>query len=232
MLTMWCPGVRVARTWTRRTSGHFARFTITRKPPALTNPAAVRVERGLSRTDAMKMDGLSPRIIHGRLSKGDMMGKRGPQPKPHTLRALEGNPGRRPLNKAAPQAVGHPDCPAHLGKYAQGVWERVLGSMPPQLYGGADREILAAYCAAVEMHRAAYLKIRGGKELDDPTGDETEIEVPSKWFSVAAQQATLVINLGAKLGLDPASRSSINVPPARPVSKFAGLVGIQGGLTA
>ena len=141
---------------------------------------------------------------------------------------MDGNPARRPLNKSAPAANGLPECPSHLGAYGQEVWTRLLASMPPQLYGAADTEILAAYCDAVELRRAAVMKIRQGGELVDATPGQ-EVEAPSKWFAVVTQQANLIATLGSKLGLDPASRSSINVPPAEQASKFGNLMAISGG---
>lgn len=150
------------------------------------------------------------------------MGKRGPQPKPDQLKALEGNPGKRPINKEAPIADGRPECPPQVGEYGRLVWERVINSMPDRLYGTADTEMLAAYCVAAERHRDACVEISQNKY--DGEGDR-----PSKWFPVMAQQATLIMQLGGKLGLDPVSRSSINMAPEKSVSKFGSLMAINGG---
>lgn len=157
------------------------------------------------------------------------MGARGPAKRPAALRMMDGNPGKQAVNKAAPVATGALECPSHLGAYGQEVWARLIASMPPHLYGAADTELLAAYCDAVEMRRAASMKIRGGGELLDPSPGQ-EVEAPSKWFAVVTQQATLIAALGSKLGLDPAARSSINLPPAPDqASKFGNLMAISGG---
>ena len=156
------------------------------------------------------------------------MGARGPAKRPNALRILDGNPARRPLNKAAAAARGLPECPPYLGAYGQEVWARLLASMPPQLYGAADTEILAAYCDAVEMRLAAVMKIQRGGELLDATPGQRAKD-PSAWFAVAAQQASLIAKLGSKLGLDPAARSSINLPSAQQASKFGNLITISGG---
>lgn len=153
------------------------------------------------------------------------MGARGPQPKPQALKELEGNPGKKALNRSAPQALGEVVCPDTVKGYGRTVWRRIVDSMPEEIYGAADIELLAAYCLAVERFHEANAEI----DRNRYGGEDGR---PSKWFQVMAQQATLIAQLGGRLGLDPASRSSINVPDKRPTSKFAGLIGINGGRSA
>lgn len=155
------------------------------------------------------------------------MGKRGPAPKPAELRRLEGNPGKRRLNPRAPQATGVPRCPAHLDDYGKTVWRRVVGAMPPRLYTAADREVLAAYCTAAALHRKAVLAIR--REGAVAVG-EGGAPYQSPWVGIANRQAGLIASLGSKLGLDPSSRSTLNMPDdGPPKSKFARFTAIPGG---
>lgn len=158
------------------------------------------------------------------------MGKRGPQPKPQELKQLEGNPGKRRTNKNAPKADGVPDCPEHLGEYARIVWERIARSMPPQLYKAADTDLLAAYCEAADLHKRAIEAVR---EQGEVSVGESGAPYQNPWVSIQNKQAQLLASLGSRLGLDPATRSSINMPEEDDApSKFNGLVAIQGGRSA
>ena len=75
---------------------------------------------------------------------------RGRKPKPTTIKVLEGNPGRRPLNDREPQAPpGIPECPEFLGEEARAEWFRmamVLTNMG--LLTLADRSAFTTYCVA------------------------------------------------------------------------------------
>lgn len=81
-----------------------------------------------------------------------MSGSRGPLPKPAALRALEGNPGKRPLNLAdgVNPRVEIPSAPKHLGTEARKEWKRITPLLEELgLISGLDRTALALYCQAV-----------------------------------------------------------------------------------
>ena len=157
------------------------------------------------------------------------MGRRGPQPKPQPIKELEGNPGKRALNKSAPEPSGAPSCPEHLGDYGREVWMRIERSMPPGLYAQCDTELLAAYCAAADLHRKAVEQIKTEGEV---AIGQSGAPYQNPWVSIQNKQAALLASLGSRLGLDPAARSSIQMPEQKPKSKFAGLVSINGRKTA
>ena len=93
------------------------------------------------------------------------MGLRGPTPKPTAIRILEGNPGRRPLNKQEPKPEqGAPTCPQWLDKEAKTEWRRVVPQLDRMgLLTKIDRDALALYCDAWSQFLAArrILKDRG-----------------------------------------------------------------------
>src|SRR4029453_5327217 len=66
------------------------------------------------------------------------------------LKILQGNPGKRKLNKQEPQPeAAIPECPEHLSAEAKPEWE----AMSQRLYKAGllthlDRAALAAYCQA------------------------------------------------------------------------------------
>lgn len=154
------------------------------------------------------------------------MGKRGPAPEPSTLKDMKGNPGKRAQNKSEPEATGTPRCPNHLGSYGKAVWKRIAESMPDSLYAQADRELLAAYCAAADLHKRAVEAIKDEGEV---AIGESGQPYQNPWVGIQNKQAQLMATLGTRLGLDPAARTSIQMPKENPKSKFGDLVGINGG---
>lgn len=155
------------------------------------------------------------------------MGKRGPQPKPQMIKELEGNPGRRALNKEAPEATGRPVCPQYLTPYAKTVWRRILDAMPPKVYAACDSHLLAAYCSAADLHKRSVEALKTEGEV--ATG-ANGAPYQNPWVSIQNKQAQLLATLGSRLGLDPASRSSLNLPAEeKPKGKFGNLIGIKGG---
>jgi phage terminase small subunit len=75
---------------------------------------------------------------------------RGRKPKPTHLKLVQGNPGRRPLNKqeAKPRRTV-PTCPGHLNAVARREWRRVVPLLAEcGLLTEVDRAPRAAYCQA------------------------------------------------------------------------------------
>lgn len=75
---------------------------------------------------------------------------RGRRPKPIRLKALTGNPGKRPLNPAELNPEPNvPECPAELGPVAHREWDRLAGELGAlRILTNLDRAALAAYCGA------------------------------------------------------------------------------------
>src|SRR5262245_46000217 len=84
------------------------------------------------------------------------MGRRGPPPKPPTLRVLHGNPGKRPMGHNPHPEATAPRCPRTLNPAARRVWKRIV----PQLecmgvLATVDRDALVAYCRTYARWEAA-----------------------------------------------------------------------------
>ncbi|MEH6477102.1 MAG: phage terminase small subunit P27 family [Sneathiella sp.] len=156
------------------------------------------------------------------------MGKRGPKPKPQKLRDIDGNPEKRAALPDPVAASGRPMPPAWLSEYALAVWDDILKSMPPTFYATADTQILAAYCIACAVFKeAAQEVIDGGPTL---VLDKKLIKNPAA--TVMGDQQGKIASLGTRLGLDPAARQAImgsSGAAEKPPSKYAGLIGIDGG---
>ena len=84
------------------------------------------------------------------------MGARGPAPKPTALKIIEGNPGRRPLNRAEPKPSPiAPDCPAWLDKVGKAEWRRIAPELERLgLLTGVDLVAMAGYCQSYSRWRA------------------------------------------------------------------------------
>ncbi|MBI1915325.1 MAG: phage terminase small subunit P27 family [Planctomycetes bacterium] len=138
---------------------------------------------------------------------------RGRKPKPTVLRALEGNPSKRPLNDAEPvPPAGIPDCPAFLDDEARAEWFRtaeVLREM--NLLSLADRSALAAYCTAYSrwVHAEDQVK-KFGTIVKSP---DKGFPMKSPYLTVADQALETMRKFMVEFGLTPSSRSRIRMKP-------------------
>ena len=137
---------------------------------------------------------------------------RGRKPKPSIIRALEGNPGKRPLNDREPTPPqGIPDCPNYLDDEARAEWFRtakVLDDMG--VLSTADRTALAAYCVVYSRWLKAEEQVKKfGSIVKSP---EKGFPMKSPYLSVADQALDAMLKLMVEFGLTPSSRSRIRVP--------------------
>lgn len=150
---------------------------------------------------------------------------RGRPKKPDAIKALEGNPGKRPLNGDAPLPVGFATKPDYVTGYAAEIWDTIVNSMPRELYGSCDLVILASFCVAAEQFKDATEQIKAeGLTVQTENGELK----PHPALSAQSKANTTIALLSARLGLDPSSRASIKVPATqKPDSKFKGLLGVE-----
>src|SRR5689334_21335255 len=86
------------------------------------------------------------------------MGGRGSggRPRPTQLTLIDGNPGKRPLNRREPQPVGDlPQPPRTLNAAQRHIWRRTLKDVPPGLLRRLDWETYRTWVIAVEMRDRA-----------------------------------------------------------------------------
>ena len=138
---------------------------------------------------------------------------RGRKPKPTALKLIEGNPGKRNLNKGEPRpAIDIPTCPAHLCPAAKAEWKRLAQMLfRLRVISHLDRAVLAAYCQAygrwVEAERAM-------KETPLLIKLPSGYIQPSPWLTIGNKQLELMHKFLAELGLSPASRSRVSTYPS------------------
>jgi len=149
------------------------------------------------------------------------MGTRGPAPKPSAVKALEGNPGKRPINKREPHPAGPLVRPKHLTGMAAREWDRTVEAMPDGVYTPADVPALAVYCEAWVIYRA-------GLALLDAEGMATGSQgqpVAHPCLAVIARQAEIILRATDRLGMTPTARTRLTVPEPEDKGKFGGLLG-------
>ena len=136
---------------------------------------------------------------------------RGRTPKPSHLKAITGNPGRRPLNPDEPQPqVVIPPCPAELPPAGKLEWDRLAADLVAlRLLTPLDRAALAAYCGAYALWAEATSAIQKyGAMVKSPTG----FPIQSPYLAIANRQAEIMLRVAAEFGFTPASRSRMNAP--------------------
>jgi P27 family predicted phage terminase small subunit len=138
------------------------------------------------------------------------MGKRGPAPKPSALRVIEGNRGRRPLNKREPKPTPiTPSCPSHLARAARTEWERIVPELERMgLMTIVDRAGLAAYCQAWARWREAELALKAEGYVIQSRG----MRVKNPWLAVADKAILQIRAFSSEFGFTPAARTRIQVP--------------------
>lgn len=129
---------------------------------------------------------------------------KGRKPKPTAIKMIDGNPGKRPINRTEPIPIGGAGRPpAYLGREAKRYWRETVASMPSTLYTAADRGVLEAYC----QQRAAMERLSRAMAKPDVTTDQL-----LAGNRELRQVADLIRRLGSELGLTPTARARMHVP--------------------
>ena len=142
------------------------------------------------------------------------MGRRGPPPKPTALKLVQGNPGKRPLNRKEPTPpAGPPECPADLSPAARAHWEQVVPRLKAMgVLSAADQDALAVYCESYARWRAAQNFIVKNGEVYPIKNDRGEV-IRLKLFPQArlAQQLLHSVRVyQQEFGLTPSARSRVH----------------------
>ena len=109
---------------------------------------------------------------------------RGRRPVPSRIKALTGNPGKRPLNQHEPRPEPQiPDCPPQLGPIAREEWDRLTTELASlRIVTALDRSALAAYCNAYGLWAEATEAIQKfGTMVKSPSGYPVGITTARFW---------------------------------------------------
>jgi len=143
----------------------------------------------------------------------------GPAPKPTALRLLQGNPGKRPINRAEPQPradAGY--APRHLGRLAKAEWRRVVPELQRLgLLSIIDRAALEGYCSEYVLYRQCedILQREGVIFMTETGYMQQRPEVAIRAKALASMRQFM-----AQFGMTPASRSRVSVQQPEGESEF------------
>lgn len=138
---------------------------------------------------------------------------KGRKPRPTHLRVLDGNPGKRPLNKAEPVAPGSlREPPDWLTEGQKESWRYALEHAPLGVLGKIDRGLLAVWVVAEDLHRDAAQKVakfgsvvKVGADKDGKGGTMQQ----SPYLPIVNRQAQIMVKTAAELGFTPVARTRI-----------------------
>ena len=152
----------------------------------------------------------------------------GPPPKPTALKLLEGNPGKRPLNKNEPKPeVKAPKCPKWLSPGAKKEWRRIVPVLlRMRVLTEADGTHLACWCQAVSRMIEAETQLAQAGILYQPKKDgvPTGYIIQSPLISVIKGCLQTIDKFGLEFGVTPSSRVRLHADPAlesKPGNKWA-----------
>lgn len=140
---------------------------------------------------------------------------RGRKPVPTVLKLINGNPGKRQLNRNEPKPVtAIPTCPAHLSPTGKAEWKRLARYLHDLgIISELDRAALAAYCQAYGRWVEAERKLKETPTLlRTPAG----YVQPSPWLAISNKNLELMHKFMSELGLSPVSRSRVTARPLGP----------------
>ena len=155
---------------------------------------------------------------------------RGRPPKPTALRLIQGNPGKRKINKKepAPDAlIEVPDPPEWFGPIAVAAWEQVTPWLvEAKILTVTDLHNLEAFCMAYQRWREAQDDITKNGII--VMGAKQEIKNPA--CTVANETLRQMATFGSALGLDPAARARLKPGgKQKPDNPFTALRGGKAG---
>ena len=143
------------------------------------------------------------------------MTTKGRKPKPTTLRLLNGNAGKRPLNKSEPVIdMPMPEAPSHLSETAVKEWDRVVEELSASgMLTGLDMGALAAYSQAygrwVDAEGVLAKMGNTAEGLIIKTVSGNYIQNPI--VGVANKAMSDMVRFASEFGMTPSARSRVVV---------------------
>lgn len=137
---------------------------------------------------------------------------RGRKPTPTRLKVINGNPGKRALNKNEPKPPpSEYDAPPGLSKEAKKIWERDA----PQLIRlgvltQVDRPMFGAYCEKYAQYYRYQKKASNSPDLiKTPSGYVQQ----NPYISMANRCFEQLCKIATEFGITPSSRSRVSTSP-------------------
>ena len=128
--------------------------------------------------------------------------------KPTALKRLQGNPGKRRINKREPVVPElQSDCPEFLGIQSKKEWDRIKALfLEHKILTESDRSALTAYCSAWGRWIEAEENIKkSGMLIKAPSG----YPIHNPWLAISNKAFDQMMKLMVEFGMTPSSRSKI-----------------------
>ena len=133
---------------------------------------------------------------------------RGRKPKPTHLRLLEGNAGKRPINRKEPKPSGElVEPPGDLPLAAVPFWTQAIADAPAGLLRRLDLRVLAIWSVAAWLHSEAAKSVSTSAAVV-LTREGNMIQHPS--LAILNKQAAIMLKAASEMGFTPSSRSRIS----------------------
>ena len=154
---------------------------------------------------------------------------RGPKPKPSALKLIQGNQGKRKINKSEPQPkpVRRPRPPIDLDEDAKKEWGRVVRELEALgLLSKLDLPVLSAYCVAYSRFKSANDALNAVADKDKAFRGLLIKTKQGNWIQnplvgVARRAADDMTRLAAEFGMTPSSRTRLQVNAPKEVDEWA-----------
>jgi len=151
-----------------------------------------------------------------------MSRRTGRPPKPTELKLIEGNPGKRKLIAPPKAPPARPQCPSWLSDYAKTEWHYIVPVLDELgLLTKVDRAVLAGFCEAVSIFRAATEALNDSTILVKSSGRIAKNPV----IQIQRDARRDMLAYAGALGLSPSDRGRL-LGSAAPNPGRTGLEGL------
>lgn len=131
---------------------------------------------------------------------------KGRKPIPNRIKLLRGNPGKRPLNMAAPQWTPVSGTPEWLDGFAKQEWDEIAPDLMAQkMLTRAGQAAFACYCVAVGNMRTALEYLHGSQLLGVQDGKPTRHPA----YALLREAMADVRSFASEFGFTPASATKV-----------------------
>jgi P27 family predicted phage terminase small subunit len=149
---------------------------------------------------------------------------RGRKPKPTKLRLIEGNPGKRAINRDEPKPDNiKPDMPSDLSKEAQNEWIRICEDLDKMgLLSRADSLIIVCLSQAEARRKRGEIEVaKSGEIITTVSGNV----IQNPWLGVVNRAMDQIKAFSVELGLTPSARSRLHTTEKKPINRRERLLG-------
>lgn len=146
----------------------------------------------------------------------------GRKPKPTHLKIVQGNPGKRKINKDSEDVFNdYLLCPEFLSDNQKVIWNDAINNAPKGLLKSVDLSVLCVWVVAFDIFQQANKEIEKTGLVITEKGHNGNYNKQSDYISIINKQAAIMIKASAEMGFTPSSRSRVSIDPGiKKDSKF------------